>query len=189
MPNSLSPAFVKIEYFSGFGPHSMIIPTLEYNVDDQLFDVWSGSPIAASDMIENLVTLMLPFFPNTVTFNNYSIFTQATATSDPVPVKSGALTAMVGSNVTPGWTKAVEQIITVRSTVGGICKLVFLDMASGNNYGKVVSLSGEVALNDLFEEWSGLSNGWSARDNGRPATFLQMTKTLNQKLREAYRET
>jgi len=187
MANALGPYFVMINYHYILGPHTMTIPTKNWNsgAGAGSFDTWAGGTVAADDMIEALVTLMLPFFDGNTTFDNWIIFRQLLPTDDPQPVRSGNFTGMVGTNGGGSWSAAVEVIITNRTDLFGIAKLDFLDAVSNDNYNPILAPSG--ALSALLLEWGLDLNGWSGRDKGRPSNFLTMTVNLNQKLRKTYR--
>jgi len=104
-----------------------------------------------------------------------------------LPVNSGTFTGMEGTAAVPGWTKAVQLTMTVRSTLFGIAKYVFLDAASGDNYNPI--RTPDSSMTNMLTVLNDVTNGWAARDNGRPENFLGLTKTLNEKLRKAYRMT
>jgi hypothetical protein len=187
MANALGPYYVQINYHYILGPHSMTIPTKNWNsgAGAGSFDTWAGGTVDAADMIEQLVTLMLPFFDANTTFDNWVIFKQLLPADDPQPMRSGNFTGMDGTNSGGSWSAAVESIITMRTDLFGIAKLDLLDSVSGGNYNPILTPSG--ALSALLLEWSLDLNGWSGRDNGRPSNFLKMTINLNQKLRKSYR--
>lgn len=191
-PGSLAPAFVRIEYHSSFGPHVMIIPTNEavsLTVPFASLEIqaWDSSNRNLDDMVNELVTAMLPRFPGSVEFDNYTFFSQPTPDDLPIPIGSTDL-AGAGSATTPGWYKATQETIIFRDTASNIAKLVLLDFASGNNFEKYsnpVTIGVDVIATAFMDE----SNGWRSRKNFRPATFLKRTATLNEKLRRAYRMT
>jgi len=193
MASSLSPAFVLINYHSEFAPHKQIIPTLNWFDETSsggsgTFDSWTAGHIDADDMIKDLVNAMKGAMPDTVTFDNYVIFTQASETANPVPVAAGTL-AIDGTLSTPGWYKAVQGTFSWRTTAFGLFKLVLLDFASGNTFDKANSVPGSGALFDMNAEVVSDMKGWSGRDNGQPHGFISATETLNEKLRRAYRMT
>lgn len=183
MPESPAPAFVRINYHSVYGPHTMQVPTLAFAAGD--FETWAGGSVSAATMIGDMVDFLLPFYPDTTVFDNYIVFSQPTPADDPLPVDGGVFVSVEGTAATPGWTKATQLTMSIRSTLFGISKIVFLDAASGNNWDPI--RSPDASMTALLAELSDLSNGWAARDNGRPNTFVGLTKTLNEKLRKAYR--
>lgn len=183
MPASPAPAFVRINYHSPYGPHTMQVPTLAWSAG--LFSTWASGTIDDDIMIGALVTTLLPFYPDDVTFDNWIVFSQPTPDDDPLPVDSGTFTGQDGTAVSPGWSKAVQLTMSVRSTNFGISKFVFLDAASGNNFDPI--RTADSAMIALMTVITDTTNGWSAQDNGRPDTFIGLTKTLNEKLRRAYR--
>jgi hypothetical protein len=98
-------------------------------------------------------------------------------------------TPIVGAASTPGWTRAVELTHTFRTEDGGVSKLVLLDCGSFNLWNKQVDPTGSADLLAVIAEWTNPANCWAGRDTTRPAAFVQLTKTLNEKLRRAYRMT
>jgi len=186
MPNSLAPSFVKILYHSNAGPHTMEIPTLQWTVGG-VFATWAGGTTDAATMINDLVVLLLPFFASDTEFESALIYNVPSPGADPQPVDNIAFTGMVGSASSPGWTTAVQGTFSIRTTLFGLFKITMLDMASGNSFAPSTTLGG--AALDLFNELADDTNGWSGRDNGQPNVFIKFTKTLNEKLRRAYRLT
>jgi len=183
MPASPAPAYVRINYHSAYGQHTMQVPTLAWSSNQ--FTTWASGSVTDSKMIDDLVALLLPFYPSTVTFDNWIVFSQPTPTDAPVPVNASTFTGMDGTAGSPGWTKAVQLTMSVRSTNFGVAKYVFLDGASGNNFDPI--RVADSAMLAVLAEVADTSNGWSAQDNGRPDTFIGLTKTMNEKLRKAYR--
>jgi len=192
MPQSINPSFVRINYHSVYGLHSMTLPTLQWNDvvsanNHGQFDTWDNVGIDAQDMIEALVTLLAPFFPDTLIFDNWIVFNKPVDPGPSYPQTAEALVSFEGSSGTPGWSQAVQTTISLRTEDFGISKLVLLDSASGNSFDKVLVPDTETAA--LIAEFTSTGNGWSGRDNSRPNSFISLTSTLNEKLRRAYRMT
>lgn len=187
MANSLFPAFVQINYHSVYAPHVMTIPTLEWTPDAGygLFETWAGGTIAADDMVEQLIDVMLPFFPASVGFDAFTIYTMASPTDQAIP-RVFKTSAEVGSNGTPGNSHAVQATWTFKTDEGGISKLVMLDMGNNNSFERVTQATVGVAGQALIDEFTSDANGWAGRDNGQPTFFLQIAYTLNEKLRREY---
>lgn len=183
MPSSPAPAYVRINYHSAYGPHTMQVPTLAWNAN--AFNTWAAGTITDSTMINNLVDKLLPFYPDTVEFDNWIIFSQPTPDDEPIPVDASTFTSKIGTAGTPGWSKAVQLTMSVRSTNFGLCKYVFLDGASGDNFDPIRVADADMLA--LLGVVSSSANGWSAQDNGKPDVFIGLTKTMNEKLRKAYR--
>lgn len=193
MPNSPGPTQILINYHSAFGFHKMALNANEWHSTPDVngsgaIEAWDATLIDTDDMVKALVTLFAPFFPATVSFDNYIVFTYASPTADPVPVASGALTT-IGTSGTPGWSKAVQATLSFRTDLFGIAKIVFLDYDSQDSFDKTVIIPGGSPLEDLRDEFVLDTNGWSGRDGGRPDTYLSATVTLNEKLRKSYRMT
>jgi len=192
MPESIAPAFVKVEYASAYGPHVALLPTRAWTPGSGpnpsgFFSKWSDDTnIDADNMINDLLDGYVGFFRDTVAFQRYTIFTLATPLADPVPRYSAALT-QEGTDATPTWDQAVQRTINARTESFGLAKLVMLDSESDALFGKVTTLPGSGTLFDLMAQWTSDEEGWSGRDGSRPNTFISMTVTLNEKLRRAYR--
>lgn len=189
-PNALDPGFVDIQYHSEFGPHNMILPVNTPNVVspdgfDSTIDTWDAGTINWRAMTEALVTLMADQMPISVNFDFATLWYQLTPTSDPGFVDNFTLD-IAGTAATPGWYKAVQHTIVAYDTDGNIAKLVLLDAGSGNTFDRETDPAA-AGYDDLLTEWFLSTNGWSSRFGARPATFRSGFKTLNEKLRRAYR--
>lgn len=193
MPSSLFPAFVKVQYHSSWGQHVMTIPTLNWvtgggEFASGQFVTWNDGAVEADVMINALVDEFLPFYPTSVVFDNYSIFTMASSTADPIPQYSAGFTDKDGLVATPGWSKAVQFTVNWRSAAAGRARTVLLDVDSGDNFSKQHTLTGLSDFSGILDQLSDNDLGWSAQDNSRITTFLSCTKTLNEKLRRQYRD-
>jgi hypothetical protein len=147
------------------------------------------SLISVEDMVTDLLTLYLPFWPSTTSFNIATVLTQATPTSVLVPVASVELTGLVGTSVAASWQKAVQQTTVVRAVDGSIAKLVFLDCDSFDSFEAVRATGAAPDLDDIVAEFKDGDNAWASAGDSRPNTFIGSFKTLNEKLRKAYRMT
>lgn len=187
MVNSLSPAFVQIQYHSAYAPHVMTLPTLEWTPDADygLFATWGAGTIAADDMIESLILKMVPFFPSTVVFDSWTIYTMADVEAQAIP-RAFKTNNEPGTNATPGQTKAVQATWTFKTSEGGISKVVMLDMGNNNSFERVTQATVGGDGQAFIDEWTADTNGWSGRDNAQPVFFLQVAYTLNEKLRREY---
>jgi hypothetical protein len=188
MANSLYPAFVRINYHSDYGPHTMTIPTLEYFPDDLQFGTWSGGRVDGDEMVNDLVDLMVPFFTTTVNFDAYTIYTMASPTAPPLPVFFSEIDTP-GTSISTEWTKAVQVTFSLRTVAFGRGKLVFLDAVSEGNFDKITGFSFSVPVQDLLAELSNVLRGWSGRDGAMYAGSDQITYTLNETLRRQYNMT
>ena len=192
MQNSLSPAFVRINSTSAYGAHSTTIPSVPLiappgGVGGYGFDLRGAAiDVNAQDSIEDFVNLLKVFYPSTYTFIDYVLFSQPAPEDVPVPVESNVL-SIAGTNIGGGWAKAVQETWTWRTTEFGIFKLVMLDAVSDNSFDKLTNISGS-APHEALSDYVTADVTWIAgRDGGRPNTFLQIAKTLNEKLRRSYR--
>lgn len=193
MSSSLFPAFFRVFQHSDFGLHVHTTPTLGWNDDASAgghgsFDTWAGSTTDADAMITDFVTILADFYPSTVVFDSYIIYTMDSPTADPEP-RTGNTLAVPGTVSGGGWSKAVQATMVWRTVAFGLLKVVLLDCASGNAYDKIATLPGSGPIFDLDALLVDNTKGFSGQDNAQPGTFIGQTKTLNEKLRREYRMT
>lgn len=196
-PNSLSPAFLRMNYSSPFGIHTMTIPTVPYlppgspgaSADSGSWDL-RGAALStpAKPAVVDLVNLLKGFFPTTVRFIDFTIFTQATATDAAVPRYTDSLD-IPGTQSAASWYKAVQITISFRTETFGLFKFTFLDATSFNNFDLQTNRNWSTELNALVTYATADESFLSGRDGGRPDIFLQYATTLNEKLRRSYRMT
>lgn len=184
--NPFFPAGVQIFYHSAYGVHVQTLPTLTYSPEDDSFLTWNAGSVDSDTMVNDLVETFLPLYPASVSFDSYRIFTCAAEDDLPVLRKAATFTDIDGSAGTPGWTKAVQGTISALGTDGSKARLVFLDMASTNDFDLITTLTGGV-LPPIMTEWGNEDKGWATRQDSKPSTFLEFSKTLNEKLRREYR--
>lgn len=187
---SLFPAFVRIEYASDYGPHTMTRPTRAWNgvpwTTAGTYTAWDETEIVASTMIEGLITKMLPMMPPEVSFSSYLIFTQADVDAEPVPVYAKNLTGQTGSSLSDAWYPAMQRTYSYLTSGNHAAKLVLLDAAAVNAFGKVTSLppGGEL---DLVNELMLTTRAWAGRDDARIVAWRSLTLDTNEALRRKYR--
>lgn len=190
--NSLSPAFVRIDYKSEFGPHSMTIPSVPVTaavggVTPYKFDLRGlAVDTFVTESVTDWVNIIKVAFKNTIVFKSFTLFTQADAESTPLPVQGGILN-IAGTNAAAGWYKAVQQTITFRTDTFGRFKIVLLDVNSYNSFDKLEVLTPGDLLEDIVDYATADVTWFAGRDGGRPDVFLQSAVTLNEKLRRSYR--
>lgn len=191
--NSLSPAFVKINYASAFGSHVMTVPCvpiiLAAGADPARFDLRGAAlPVPVQGAVEDYVDVLKTWFPSTVTFQDYVGFAQASPTDVPVPVVAGSL-GIVGTNASPGWTKAVQQTFTFKADDYTIFKVVLLDAGSFSTFDKRTDPASTPLLTALVDYVTAEVTWVASRGGGRPNSFLQNSTTLNEALRKRYNMT
>lgn len=187
---SLYPAFVKVNYLTAYAPHIMTIPINNVIDPDEpgstiQAETWGGSPGLIATAIEDYVTLLADRFLATTNFVSGQVFTMAALDAVPTPRASFALD-VPGTSAGTGWAKATEETLIWRDDVAALFKIVLLDVHSSNNFDRNISL-GDMNLTDLDDFLKDDASIIRSRKNGRPATFLGRTCTLNEKLRAAYR--
>lgn len=189
MANGLQPSYVVINYHTAYGVHKMTIPTRQWSPSPAptgQFLTWNDGAVDADTMITDLVTELADFWPETTTFDDYVIYNFPDPDGDSNPVASGTL-AIDGTNVVAGWSKAVQQTISLRTTAFGLAKLVLLDVSTGNQFDLVTAGAFTAAYDDVLDQLSDEDHAWAGRDNKRVVQMVQAATTLNERLRREYR--
>jgi hypothetical protein len=194
MENSLSPAFIKINYTSAYAPHTMSIPTVPLNgvgvvLTPPNFDLRGAAVDVNADTAVNdwIGTIKELFLPST-RFDSYTLYTQAGAGDIPVPVWSAPLN-IVGTSVKTTLAKAMEQIYTFRADDFTLYKLYLLDVPSEFNQDRETSFASRPAHQAVVDYITADVTWFASRGGGRPNVFLQVTEKQNDKLRRSYRMT
>jgi len=192
MPSSRAPGWVQYEYVTAHGPHSQEIPVNTINPDfgspeDSTIDTWDLGSINWRTMASALAEQLTSRFPATTSYNRATLWYQPTPEDLPMFLDSYSLEE-VGTVSPAGYDLATQETITARDSEGYIAKLVFLDMATGNNFDKQETITA-AGIDDLWAEWSAETNGWSSQNGKRPTTFIKATRTLNEALRRQYHQT
>jgi hypothetical protein len=192
MENSLSPAFVKINYASEFGQHVMTVPSVPIVADVTKasgfrFDLRGAeidTDVTAS--IRDFVNLLKVFWTASTTFTDFTAFTQATPTSVPVPVVTDTLN-IVGTSSAGIWHKAVQATWTWRADDFTLSKIVMLDsVVISSSFDRIATVGTTGNLFALSQYITAAASWLASRGGGRPSTFLQVAQTLNEKLRRSY---
>jgi hypothetical protein len=191
MANSLFPSFVRLFYHTLYAEHVQTLPTRQWSqglLTYGLFLDWNGIGRAADDMIEDLANKAKVVVPSTTVFDYFEVWNYPDEDSLPQPVATKVL-SIAGTSSATGWSEAVQQTFTLRTTDFGIFKFILLDAVTDNFFGKVALADFTTDYNNLMSELMSMDNGWSGRDNARPAIVKGATITLNEKLRREYRLT
>lgn len=187
--NSLSPAFIRINYQSLYGLHSMTIPTVKLGLDagtykfvrEDLSYVGVAQTLAAA-----WITAIKAFYPTTTTFIDWLGFSMSSPTAQPIPVTGGAFGVAGTSSVSAYMeSKATQRTFTWRTDSFGIFKIVLLDLVVAS-YEKV-TLPADALVASLHAIVANVDPWMRGRDGGKPVVFLQASTTLNEKLRRSYR--
>lgn len=182
---------MNIRYRTAQAPHLMTIPLREWSpisgghvAGTNL--AWDTTQADTDDMIQGLVDLFLPFWPNTTTFNSYTINTYLSQTSPARPQITKTMTGKVG---TGGATiPAAQATFNFKTSNFFPFKIVMLDARVSSTFQPLETLAtpaddDEIALRNyvLDDQWS-----FSGRDNYQPTSLERITYTLNEKLRHSY---
>jgi len=168
----------------------MTLPTLQWNSGGDYgdFATHAGSAIAADTMIEALVAKLAPLVRSDVQFDSFTVFTKVDEDSPAIPRASKVL-GVAGTSVATGPHRATQATFSAKSVSGGVAKIVLLDCPVSADFGRITFADLPTVGSDLLAEWFADTNGWAARDNGRPYFFLQLAYTMNEKLRKQYHMT
>lgn len=189
--NSLSPAFVRINYTSPYGSHTMTLPSVPYILPDighvnGQFDLRGGElSVDADDAVRDFVDVIKIMWTAGTTFQDYVIFTQEDEEAAPLPRFSMPL-GIVGTHGGTSWSKAIQNTFTWRTEAFGVFKLVMLDSISSNQFDKQVGVPDATARKAISDYVTDDSSWLSGRDGAQPGTFLQQATTLNEALRKKY---
>jgi hypothetical protein len=195
MPNSLYPAFIELEYSTPYGEHVMTIPIRavpDFESDPALTicENWDATTSVVSTTVANLCAQFANFYTDDSQFNLYSIWTMADSEAIPEFAETYRFTTPIqGSSASTTWKKAAQNTFTFRTADGGISKVTLLDSLSFNLWDKQTDPTGSTDVLAVIDAWTDTNAFFAGRDNARPSAFLQLTKTLNEKLRRAYRMT
>lgn len=190
MAGSLFPSYFQLFYHSAFAPHVATIPTRQWSPGavNGTFLAWDASNVDADTMITGYVDVFKAFFAATVVFDSYVIYDVPVDGFPGNPVAQERFTAKVGTSVLGGYSKAAQATITMRTDSFNIAKYVGLDVDTGDSFDKVDDPTGIASLEAFIDYVSDITNSFSGRLAGKPDVFLQVSYTLNEKLRRSYRE-
>lgn len=189
--HSLYPGFLIIDYHSTYAAHKMTIPTRAWNPLGGTagfggFVAWDDSDRDLQDMVNDLVTVLRPLVPTTVTFDGWVQYSMADEEATPLPRASAAI-ALAGSASTAGvWWAAVQKQFVFYDTEFQTFKSVILDAMSGNDFSRRDLASLATEDENLIGEFVAETNAWSSRAGNRPQTIRSVTIDLNDKLRNQY---
>ncbi len=191
MPFSPFPSAVKLQYHSEFAPHTQLIPTLQWTAFPDVggagaFVSHNGGSVDADAMINALATVLAAFLPDTASFDSYIIYNHNVGTDALEPIRSKPM-VKVGTETTPGWDQATQVTVNWRTSGFNIFKLVMLDIATNNFFGKTSALPTTGIIAGLDAIVTDPDNAWAGRDNAIPQSFISQTLTLNEALRKRYR--
>jgi len=187
-PNEEYNSRVEIAYASDAGAHFANIPALDWNPSATFgdFDTHAGGSIDAETMIDALVALAAEFFPTTVEFTSWTVFTRA-GFPNPWQPRVQKNISVAGTVATPGWWKAAQATWTLKTEEFNEFKIVHLDVATLNSWDKITSATVSADQIAFLAALRDEDNAWCGRDKAKPEFFQQIAFTLNEKLRREYR--
>jgi len=190
-PNSLSPASIVISYHSAFSAHKMTIPTKEwipvgFSTPLGGYQAWDSSSCDADTMVDAFIAKLKKLFLPSTSFDEVTIYTQATPTSPNIP-RAGKQIAVVGTSAGTGESAAVSATFNMKTDDNGTVKLVCLDIPIGSNwFAPLFPADFTSDLTDIFDQLADNTNAWAGRDDHRPDIFRTVTFDLNDKLQKMY---
>ena len=188
----LQPSFVQLQYSTPFGTHSQTLPTVQWlpsSITGNMgsYVAWNSVPVDAEAMIDAMVAVLKAEIKADCSYDLATIFNYDSGINKFLPVAVKAL-AVAGTATGGSPRKACSQTINMRSLGGQPVKIVILDHPmNGGEFDKVSFLDFDAAALAIVAEYSDDANGWSARDNTRPAAAISATFDLNDALRRQYR--
>lgn len=190
-PNSLSPAFIKVNYTSPYSQHVHTVPTVPIvagaTASGFQFSLRGlALPVDVQAAVEDYIDVLKPFFGTGVHFTDFVAFTQPTPTDIPTPVYSGVLGIVGTASSGIGWQKATQLTMTWRADDFTLYKETLLDCGVDDVWDKITALGSSGRYFDLNAFVTAATTFVASRGGGRPVTFLQAAKTLNEKLRRSY---
>lgn len=184
--NSLSPAFVKLQYAHGASAHTMTIPVringtpVPGGTNSLEKHVGFGFSIDFVTAMDTWAEMLAPFFYTDVAFVAADLWSQPTPADDPVWIQSTSLTQVGGAEAVT--VVASEAVFTFRSHLGGLFRLYLMEPSLLVN-AKVLPAAfnaSEITLSDFV---TGDDSWLYARDNGKPITCLGLKTKTNDVLR------
>ena len=169
----------------------MILPTNEWEggVDGTnllgFFTNHVPSSRAGHSMVIGLLEVLDNFLPDTTSFLRATVYTLTSPTAIPTPRVGMALT-QVGEVAAPTQFKAWQHTYTFRTDTNTIFKLVLLDADTSTDQDKLIAPV-PANVQDVIDELVDPNNAWRGRSGGRPNLFLQVSYTMNERLRKSYR--
>ena len=189
--HTLKPSYVEINYHSVYGSHKMILPTRQWSpvivtASQGSFTSWNDTGRDADDMINDLVDELCAKFPDTVSFDQYTIWNFDEPSDFFIPVAAAAFVAKIGLDDDPGWTEAVQSVMTMFDTEFNTVKLVLLDMSSRNNFARRTAATADADELAIFAEFSSSTNAWASRAGFQPNTLRSVSLGINDELKKQY---
>lgn len=188
MANSLWPGFVKLKYISNGHIHYQVLPVQpdgpEAGVEPSFLLRNGVDNVLMSTAVDAYIALIDNFFPASTNFVLAEYWNIANVGDDPVFFYAYLIGA-VGVNASPS-VENEQIVITLRSNVGGILKLYYMEGSFSVNLVDDYPFS-NVAVGALADYLVDPSTGWvCARDGGFPISPLRMTTKTNDVLRKKY---
>jgi hypothetical protein len=191
MSNARGPWYIRFQYASIYAPHVQLFNIVEWldvastNNKGKVLNNDSTSQDTV-DFVNAYADILVPFFPVTAAYLTWEVFNKPTTPGDSFPIVGGSFTSKVGTNATPGWSKATSITANFKTTLAFPFKVVMLDAGSGDDFDKIlVPAAGK--QQDLVDFVTDAANPFVGMDNAQPDHFLSFTIDLNDKLRKSYR--
>lgn len=192
MANDIAPGWISFEEHSIYGAHVREMPVNTITIhdpvrEDSTIEAWDTTDVNWRDMATAMANELRDRLPTTSTIDRATLWYKPDPADLPLFVDSFLLD-IDGTVAAPGYTKAAQETITARDTLGNIAKIVSLDMASGDNWDVQITPTA-AGVTDLFAVWTDNAWGWSSRAGHKPSIFIKATRTLNESLRRRYKQT
>jgi len=182
----LYPAFIKVNYHSPFGNHTMTIPTLSWSDTPNVggagsLPQWDSGMIDVDDMMTTYVDLLGDIMSDSIMFDDYVVFVYDDPDGLPHPVAGKALG--IPGVLTDDAVRACSGTLNMRTTGFNPFKVVLLDAVPSVNFQDILPGSFTAGQTALINFLLGNDHGLAGRDGNQPYQAISITYNINDKLK------
>lgn len=189
----LGPAFIRIDYSSLWGAHTMTIPSVPVTgaTDPAPFFTLRGleAPVNVNTAVADFVNILKGLFLASTTFKNATLFTKAGVGDPAVPTHIIPLNIAGTNGGTTLMNEATQATYTFRAEDFNLFKLVLLDTPIIADVRPVVTWGAGSPQQNLIDYVVADASWIASRSGAAPKVFLKTAFTLNEKLRRSYKMT
>jgi hypothetical protein len=183
----LYPAFIKVNYHSLFGNHTMTIPTLPWSDTPNVggagsLPQWDSGMIDVYDMMSTYVDLLGDIMPDTIMFDDFIVFKYDDPDGLPHPVAGKALG--IPGLLSEDSVRAASATLNFRTTSFHPFKVVLLDTVPAADFRDTLPADFSVGQQALVDFLLGNDHGIAGRDGNQPYQAISITYNINDKLKQ-----
>jgi hypothetical protein len=190
--STLYPAFVQTVYSSAYAASHILNLGLrdwqggvDTGVELGLSTSWNEGNANVLTDLQDLFDVLITQWPATVSILRSTVFTIEEPGGVARPRASYTHTALVGTDATPGVTKAVQKTFTMYDTLFNHVRIQLMDAASNDNWAKQTDWSASPA-SDLIAVFGDADRAFASRKGHRPNVGISIINKFNDKLRHSY---